>query len=154
MLIMKTLLLLSCLNIGTEVIDLYEKLNPRLCINILCLLYQTAGITFHKSDIPEYVLVFHNFFFFFKYKKNCTTCSCNVCSPCWVVSKGLLTFLECFYAMRSLVPVGHFRNTSGHLFTWLAAGLLSDTMGYCLPIVSCEMTRTKWLVFKDHTGSI
>ena len=59
MLIMKTLLLLSCLNIGTEIIDLYEKLNPRLCINILCLLYQTAGITFHKRDIPEYVLVFH-----------------------------------------------------------------------------------------------
>ena len=25
-------------------------------------------------------------------------------------------------------------------------------MGYCLPIVSCEMTRTKWLVLKDHIG--
>ena len=26
------------------------------------------------------------------------------------------------YAMRSLVPVGHFRNISGHLFTWLVCG--------------------------------
>ena len=33
-----------------------------------------------------------------------------------------LTFLGFFYAMRSLVPVGHFRNISGHLFTWLVCG--------------------------------
>ena len=35
----------------------------------------------------------------------------------------------------------------------LFAGLFSDATGYCLPIVSCEMIRTKWLVLKDHTGS-
>ena len=35
----------------------------------------------------------------------------------------------------------------------LFAGLFSDAMGYCLPIVSSEMTRTKWLVLKDHIGS-
>ena len=32
------------------------------------------------------------------------------------------------------------------LFTYslgFFAGLFSDAMGYCLPIVSCEMTRTK-----------
>ena len=42
-----------------------------------------------------------------------------------VVPKGLLTFLGFFfYAMRSLVPVRHFRNISGHLFTWLVFGSL------------------------------
>ena len=35
----------------------------------------------------------------------------------------------------------------------LIAGLFSDAMGYCLSIVSCDMTRTKWLVLKDHIGS-
>ena len=39
-----------------------------------------------------------------------------------VVPKGLFTFLGFFYAMRSLVPVGHFRDLSGHLFTWLVCG--------------------------------
>ena len=33
-----------------------------------------------------------------------------------------LLSLDFFYAMRSFVPVGHFRNTSGHLFTWLVCG--------------------------------
>ena len=41
---------------------------------------------------------------------------------CGVVPKGLLTFLGFFYAMRSLVPVGHFQNMSGHLFNWLICG--------------------------------
>ena len=31
-----------------------------------------------------------------------------------LVPKGLLTFLWFFYSMRSSVPVGHFRNISGH----------------------------------------
>ena len=31
----------------------------------------------------------------------------------------------------------------------LFAGVFSDAMGYCLPIASCEVTRTKWLVLKD-----
>ena len=51
-----------------------------------------------------------------------------------MVPEGLLTFLGFFYAMQSLVAV----NSLG-----LFAGLFSDTMGYCLPIVSCEVTRTK-----------
>ena len=43
-----------------------------------------------------------------------------------LVAKRLSTFLVLllllFYAVRSLVPVGHFRNISGHLFTWLVCG--------------------------------
>ena len=37
----------------------------------------------------------------------------------WGDSKGVINFPWIFYALRSLVPVGHFRNISGHLFTWL-----------------------------------
>ena len=33
-----------------------------------------------------------------------------------------MNFPWIFYAMRSLVPVGHFRNISGHLLTWLVCG--------------------------------
>ena len=40
----------------------------------------------------------------------------------WGGSKGVINFPWIFYAMRSLVPVGHFRNISGHLFTWLVCG--------------------------------
>ena len=40
----------------------------------------------------------------------------------WGGSKGVINFPWIFYAMRSLVPVGHFRNISGHLFTWLGCG--------------------------------
>ena len=36
-----------------------------------------------------------------------------------VVPKRFLTFRGSFYAMRSLVPVGHFRNISGQLLTCL-----------------------------------
>ena len=35
----------------------------------------------------------------------------------------------------------------------LFAGLFNDAMAYCLPIVLCEMTRTKRLVLKDHIAS-
>ena len=58
-----------------------------------------------------------------------------------VVPKGLLTFLGFFCGMQWLVPVGHFQNISRHL--GLFAGLISNTMGYCIPIVLCEMTGTK-----------
>ena len=37
-------------------------------------------------------------------------------------SKGVIIFPWICCAMRSLVPVGHFRNISGHLFTWLVCG--------------------------------
>ena len=40
----------------------------------------------------------------------------------WAGSKGVINFPWIFYAIRSLVPVGHFRNISGHLFTWLVCG--------------------------------
>ena len=41
----------------------------------------------------------------------------------WGSSKGFVTFVGFFfYAMRSLVPVEHFRNISGHLFTRLVCG--------------------------------
>ena len=37
-------------------------------------------------------------------------------------SKGVINLSWNFYAMRSLVLAGHFRNISGHLFTWLVGG--------------------------------
>ena len=37
----------------------------------------------------------------------------------WGGSKGVINFPWIFYAMQSLVHVGHFQNISGHLFTWL-----------------------------------
>ena len=37
----------------------------------------------------------------------------------WGGSKGGISFPLIFYAMRSLVPVGHSWDISGHLFTWL-----------------------------------
>ena len=40
----------------------------------------------------------------------------------WGGSKGVINFPWIFHAIRSLVPVGHFRNISGHLFTWLVCG--------------------------------
>ena len=40
----------------------------------------------------------------------------------WGGSKWVSNFSRNFYAMRSLVPVGHFRNISGHLFTRLVCG--------------------------------
>ena len=40
----------------------------------------------------------------------------------WGGSNRVINFPWIFYAMWSLVPVGHFRNISGHLFTWLVCG--------------------------------
>ena len=59
----------------------------------------------------------------------------------------VINFPWIFHAMRSLVPVEHFRNPATYSLG-LFVGLFSDAMGYCLPIVSCEMTRTKWFVLK------
>ena len=66
-----------------------------------------------------------------------------VCVVFGVVPKGLLTFLGFFMQCGVQLLLG----TSGiYLGTYsldLFAGLFSEAVGYCLPIVSCEMTRTK-----------
>ena len=67
----------------------------------------------------------------------------------WGGSKGVINFPWIFCAMRSSVPVEHFRE---YIRALIHLTCLHVT-GYCLPTVSCEMTRTKWLVLKDHTGS-
>ena len=48
----------------------------------------------------------------------------------WGGSKGVINFPWIFYAMRSLAPVGHFRNISGHLFTWLVCGSFQWRHGF------------------------
>ena len=64
----------------------------------------------------------------FKFDVGIERCGCALCVFAWIsgllgmVPKGLLTFLGFFYAMRSLVPVGYFRNISGHLPPWLVCG--------------------------------
>ena len=40
----------------------------------------------------------------------------------WSGSKRVLKFRVVFLTVQSLVPVGHFRNISGHLFAWLVCG--------------------------------
>ena len=71
----------------------------------------------------------------------------------WGGSKGVINFPWIIDAIQSLVPVGTSGIYPGTHSLGLFAGLFSDAMSYCLPIVSCEMTRTKWLVLKDHIGS-
>ena len=68
-------------------------------------------------------------------------------------SKRVINFPWIFYVMWSLIPVRHFGIYPGTYSLGLFADLFSEAMGYCLPIVSCEMTRTKSLVLKDHIGS-
>ena len=47
----------------------------------------------------------------------------NSLTRLWGGSKGVINFPWIFfYAMRSLIPAGHFRNISGHLVTWLVSG--------------------------------
>ena len=49
----------------------------------------------------------------------------------WRGSKGVIN-LPCFlflYAMQTLVPVGHLRNMSGHLFIWLVCGSFQCRQG-------------------------
>ena len=60
-----------------------------------------------------------------------------------LIPKGLLTFLGFFmqYGVKSLLGTSGIY--PGTYSLGLFAGLFSDAMGYCLPIVSCEMTRTK-----------
>ena len=61
----------------------------------------------------------------------------------WRGSKGVINFpwIFFFYAMRSLVPVGHFRNISGHLFTWLVYG--SFQWRHWLLFTDCIMWNDK-----------
>ena len=47
----------------------------------------------------------------------------------WGGSKGVINFPWIFYAMRSLVPFGNFRNISVHLFTWLVCGSFQGRHG-------------------------
>ena len=60
-----------------------------------------------------------------------------------VVPKGLLTFRGFFMhcGVKSLLDTSGIY--PGTYSLGLFAGLFSDAMGYNLPIVSCEMTRTK-----------
>ena len=53
----------------------------------------------------------------------------------WDGSQGVINFPWIFYAMRSSVPVGHFRNISRHLFTWLVCG--SDQWRHGLLFTDC-----------------
>ena len=50
--------------------------------------------------------------------------TCALFNECtlWGGFKEVINFPWIFYAMRSLVPVGHFRDISGHLFNWLVCG--------------------------------
>ena len=63
----------------------------------------------------------------------------------WGGSKGVINFpwIFFFYTMRSLVPVGTFGVYPGTNSLGLFAGLFSDAMGSCLPVISCETTGTK-----------
>ena len=53
----------------------------------------------------------------------------------------VINFPWIFYAMRSIVPVGHFWNISGHLFTWLVCGSFQWCHG--LLFTSCIMWGDK-----------
>ena len=59
----------------------------------------------------------------------------------WDGSKGVINFPCIFYAMRSLVPVGHFRNISGHLFAWLVCGSVQWRHG--LLFTDCNVWHDK-----------
>ena len=49
----------------------------------------------------------------------CSSSTSPVEATVWDGSKGVINFPWIFHAMRSLVPVGHFPNISGHFFTGL-----------------------------------
>ena len=62
----------------------------------------------------------------------------------WGGSKGVINFPWIFLCNAELSPcLGSSGIYPGTYSLGLFAGLFSDAMGYCLPIVSCEMTRTK-----------
>ena len=59
----------------------------------------------------------------------------------WGGSKGVVNFPWMFYAMRSLIPVRHFLNISGHLLTWLVCG--SFQWGHGLLFTGCIVLGDK-----------
>ena len=70
-----------------------------------------------------------------------------------VVPKMLWTFPGFFYAMWSLVSVGHFQNISGHLFTWLVC----RSFWWCHGLLYIMWDARGWWeywVFKASTVSI
>ena len=65
-----------------------------------------------------------------------------------VVPKGLLTFLGFFLCNSEFSPCWALPEYIRALIhsaclRFVVVVFFSDAMGYCLPIVSCEMTRTK-----------
>ena len=78
-----------------------------------------------------------------------------ITSVCYVSggSKGVINFPWIFMQCGVQSLLGTSGIYPGTCLLGLFAGLLNDAMDYCLPIVSCEMTRTKRLVLKDHLGS-
>ena len=61
-------------------------------------------------------------------------------------SKGVIKFLWIVYAMRSLVPVGYFRNISWHLFAWLVCGSFQWRHGSLF--TDCIVWENKAIGFK------
>ena len=106
---------------------------------------------------------YHSSHFLFMYV-NCPLYSyllclfCNTCFPqenlllLWGGSKGVINFPWIFLCSAVKSLLGTSGIYPGTQLLGLFAGLFSDAMDYCLPIVSCETTRTKWLVLKDHIG--
>ena len=99
----------------------------------------TVSITIAFTRHPLSIDTFFSLFSMLKYRTSLCTERCSYgrdifpgavrdkASPIfprilWDGSKGVINFPWILYAMRSLVPVGHFRNISGHLFTWLVCG--------------------------------
>ena len=78
-----------------------------------------------------------------KSRRLCTSTSLIPTSSNGMVPEELLTFLG--FVMKCGVQslLGTSGIYAGTYLLGLFGGLFSDAMGYCLPIVSCEMTRTK-----------
>ena len=64
-------------------------------------------------------------------------------SNLWGGSKGVVNLTWVFMQYGVLSMLGTSVIYPGTYSLGLFAGLFSDAMGYCLPIVLCEMTRTK-----------
>ena len=65
-------------------------------------------------------------------------------APKWVVNFPWIFF----YAIRSLVPVGHFRNISGQLFTWFVCGSFQWRHGLSFPDCIVRDDKDKVIGFK------